>query len=115
MVILPQNHPIYMSDAQLTRRHGRVQQSGIFLVNLYPSLHPYASTLAEERVTKVMRTSLPRIQEFITERVTPRAELNRGIRIRTVKPQPAPVQVVQNQVAAVAASARLPAFVPATL
>ncbi|KAF8597513.1 histone deacetylase clr3 [Ceratobasidium sp. AG-I] len=97
MVILPQNHPIYMSDTQLTRRHGRVQQS------------------AEERVTKVMRTSLPRIQEFITERVTPRAELNGGVRIRPTHPQPAPVQFVQAQVLAIASGARLPAFVPATL
>ncbi|KAB5590041.1 Histone deacetylase 6/10 [Ceratobasidium theobromae] len=64
MVILPRDHPIYSSDTQITRRHGRVQQS------------------SEERVTKVMRTSLPIIQEFVAERVKPRSELQEGKRRR---------------------------------
>ncbi|KAF8712206.1 Histone deacetylase, partial [Rhizoctonia solani] len=44
---------------------------------------------AEERVTKVMRTSLPLIQQFITNRVTPRSLLIEGTRKRAV-PAPAP-------------------------
>ncbi|KAF8750917.1 Histone deacetylase [Rhizoctonia solani] len=47
---------------------------------------------AEERVTKVMRTSLPLIQQFITDRVTPRSLLIEGTRKRAV-PAPAPAPV----------------------
>ncbi|CAE6451823.1 unnamed protein product [Rhizoctonia solani] len=64
MVIIPKDHPIYLSDSQIQRKHGKVQQS------------------TEERVTKVMRTSIPLIQQFITERVTPRSELVEGARRR---------------------------------
>ncbi|KAJ1304903.1 hypothetical protein OPQ81_006037 [Rhizoctonia solani] len=60
MVIIPKNHPIYHSDTQIQRKHGQVQQS------------------PEERATKVMRTSLPIIQQFISARVTPRSELADG-------------------------------------
>ncbi|CAE6428524.1 unnamed protein product [Rhizoctonia solani] len=68
MVILPKDHPIYHSDAQIQRKHGQVQQS------------------SEERVTLVMRTSLPIIQQFISARVTPRSELVGGIRRRAAPP-----------------------------
>ncbi|GAB1524631.1 Histone deacetylase hda1 [Rhizoctonia solani] len=71
MVIIPKDHPIYLSDSQIQRKHGKVQQS------------------TEERVTKVMRTSLPLIQQFITDRVTPRSVLIEGTRKRAV-PAPAP-------------------------
>ncbi|KAH7339941.1 histone deacetylase complex protein [Rhizoctonia solani] len=72
MVILPKDHPIYHSDAQIQRKHGQVQQS------------------PEERATRVMRTSLPIIQQFISARVTPRSELVDGVRRRTAPAPPAP-------------------------
>ncbi|ELU40937.1 histone deacetylase complex protein [Rhizoctonia solani AG-1 IA] len=54
---------------------------------------------AEERVTKVMRTSLPLIQQFITDRVTPRSLLIEGTRKRAV-PAPAPAPVPPSETAA---------------
>ncbi|CEL60590.1 histone deacetylase 6/10 [Rhizoctonia solani AG-1 IB] len=82
MVIIPKNHPIYLSDSQIQRKHGKVQQS------------------TEERVTKVMRTSLPLIQQFITERVTPRSELVNGTRKRAVPSAPAPAPAPQTYLSA---------------
>ncbi|CCO34746.1 histone deacetylase 6/10 [Rhizoctonia solani AG-1 IB] len=82
MVIIPKNHPIYLSDSQIQRKHGKVQQS------------------TEERVTKVMRTSLPLIQQFITERVTPRSELVNGTRKRTAPSAPAPAPAPQTYLSA---------------
>ncbi|CAE6424634.1 unnamed protein product [Rhizoctonia solani] len=78
MVILPKDHPIYHSDAQIQRKHGQVQQS------------------PEERVTLVMRTSLPIIQQFISARVTPRSELVGGVR-RRAAPAPAPAPAPEPQ------------------
>ncbi|QRV94367.1 histone deacetylase family protein [Ceratobasidium sp. AG-Ba] len=86
LVILPQNHPIYSSDTQIIRRHGKIHQS------------------AETRVTKVMSSSLPMIQKFIEERVTPRAELVNGVRPRRTVP------VVQAQVTVTTTEAPVPAF-----
>ncbi|CAE6346344.1 unnamed protein product [Rhizoctonia solani] len=82
MVIIPKNHPIYLSDSQIQRKHGKVQQS------------------TEERVTKVMRASLPLIQQFITERVTPRSELVNGTRKRAAPSAPAPAPAPQTYLSA---------------
>ncbi|CAE6460153.1 unnamed protein product [Rhizoctonia solani] len=83
MVILPKDHPIYHSDAQIQRKHGQVQQS------------------SEERVTLVMRASLPIIQQFISARVTPRSELVEGVRRRaSLAPVSAPASTSQTYLSA---------------
>ncbi|KDN45498.1 hypothetical protein RSAG8_04822, partial [Rhizoctonia solani AG-8 WAC10335] len=100
MVILPKDHPIYHSDAQIQRKHGQVQQSPEERVTLVmrTSLPTDGrlSTLAEERVTLVMRTSLPIIQQFVSARVTPRSELVGGVR-RRAAPAPAPAPAPEPQ------------------
>ncbi|KAG9086282.1 Histone deacetylase hda1 [Ceratobasidium sp. 370] len=84
MVILPLNHPIYTSDTQIVRRHGKIHQS------------------PETRVTKVMSTSLPMIRQFISDRTTPRAGLLNGVRLRRK------IQAVQAQVTTTTTGTNLP-------
>lgn len=91
MVILPKEHPIFLSDNQINRRHGQVQQSSMSHLLFAFSHSDTVRLIAEERVTKVMHASMPNIQQFITARVTPRAELLQGVRRRRVV---APVDLV---------------------